>query len=58
MGRIHFNKSFSNIFDRIGRRLIGLYEEGQFGALLGLRIKIIVEYFHRIGKKSNLLVIL
>jgi hypothetical protein len=44
MGRIRFNKSFSNIFNRIGRRFIGLYEEGQFGALLGLRIKIVVVF--------------
>ena len=54
MDRIRFNKSFSNIFDRIERKLIDLYEEGQFGGLLGLRI--IIEYFHKIGKYDSLII--
>jgi hypothetical protein len=49
-GRIRFNYNFSNIFDEISRKLIGLYEEREFGGLLGFKIRIIVEYFHKIGK--------
>jgi hypothetical protein len=49
MGWIRFNNNFSNIFNRIGR-FIDLYEEGEFGGLLGYKIRMIVEYFRKIGK--------
>jgi hypothetical protein len=50
MGRIRFNNNFSIIFDRNGRRLIGLYEEGEFCGLLSFKIRMIVGYFHKVGK--------
>lgn len=45
MDRIRFSSSFSKCFDRIGRRIIGLFEEGDFGDMLGFRMRMMVEYF-------------
>ena len=50
MDKISFSSSFSNIIDSIGRRLIGLYEKGEFDGMLGFRMRMIIEYFHEIGK--------
>lgn len=47
MGRIRFRSSFSNIFDRIRRRLFGLCEEGVLGGLSCFRLWMMVEYFHK-----------
>lgn len=60
MGRIRFNYSFSNNFDKI-RRLIVVYEEGQFVDLLDFRIRIIVlfliiEYFHKVEKYDSFII--
>jgi len=48
MGRIRFSSRFSKNFDLIERRLIGLYEEGKHGGLLGFRIIMMVEYHHKL----------
>ena len=50
MFKILFNNIFSNTFDKIGSRLIGLYDVGQSGGFFGLRMSMIVENFHNIGK--------
>jgi len=44
----------SNIFENKGRRLMGLYDSGESGGLLGLGIMMIMENFHRVGKYDNL----
>jgi len=36
--------------EKVGRRLIGLYEEGQSGGFFGFSMSIMIEYFHNIGK--------
>lgn len=45
---------FSNIFENKGRRLMGLYDSGELGGLLGLVIMMIIENFHRVRKYDNL----
>jgi len=49
-----FRKCFLQIFENRSSRLIGRYEEANFGGFLGLRIRIIVECFHIMGKYDNL----
>ena len=49
-----FNNIFSNTFDNIGSKLIGLYDDGQSGGFFGLKISMTVEYFHVIGKYVSL----
>ena len=49
-----FKRIFSKIFERVGRRLIGLYDAGFSGGLFGLRMSITMECFQEFGKKDNL----
>lgn len=35
IGSIRLSRSFSNSLENVGRRLIGLYEEGQSGGFFG-----------------------
>ena len=51
-GRSLFKRIFSNILEKVGRRLIDLYEAGSCGVLLG--IKITTEYFQVLGKYDSL----
>ena len=48
--RILLSRIFSNAFDNIGSRLMGLCDDGESGVFFGLRISVIMKYFHRIGK--------
>jgi len=43
-------RSFSNSLERVGKRLIGLHEEGQSGGFFGFGMRIMIEYFHNIVK--------
>lgn len=45
-GFILLKKNFSRTFEKNGRRLIGLYNEGDSGNLPGFGISIIMEDFH------------
>jgi len=47
------SKIFLNTLDRIGSRLIGLYDDGYSGVFY-LRISMAVEYFYSKGKYDNL----
>ena len=49
-----FKKIFSKIFEKEGRRLIGLYDVGFSGSLFGLRMSITMECFQMLGNKDNL----
>lgn len=49
-----FNKNFSKIFEKVGRRLIGLYDAGFSGGLFDTRMSVTMEYFQVLGKKDNL----
>lgn len=42
--------NFSRTFEKNGRRLIGLYDDGDSGGLPGFGINIIIEDFHWSGK--------
>ena len=53
-GRSLFKRIFSNILEKVRRRLIGLYEAGSCGGLFGLGIKITTEYFKVLGKYDSL----
>jgi len=46
IGLICLSTSFSSTFEKNGRRLIGLYEEGMSGDLPGLGMTIMIENFH------------
>ncbi|KAL4100770.1 hypothetical protein QTP88_020801 [Uroleucon formosanum] len=48
--RILLLEFFSNTFDNIGSRLIGMYDDETSGGFFGLRMSMIEEYFHWIGK--------
>jgi hypothetical protein len=52
--RILINGIFSNILEKVGRRLIGLYEAGFWNGLLGLRINMTTEYFQVLGKYNSM----
>lgn len=45
---------FSKIFEKYGRRQIGLYGAGFSSGMLGLRMGIIIECFKALGKYGNL----
>jgi len=49
-----FKRIFLKIFEKVGRRLIGLYDAGFSGGLFGLRTSIMIECFQVFGKKDNL----
>jgi len=49
-GFILLRINFSRTFEKNGRRLIGLYDEGDSGGLPGFGINIIIEDFHWSGK--------
>jgi len=49
MSRVSFKISFSKILEKKGKRLMGLYEAGESGGFLGLRIMLITKNFHSIG---------
>jgi hypothetical protein len=49
-----FKKIFSNILEKFGRRLMGLYKAGSYGGLLGLGIKVTTECFQVLGKYDSL----
>lgn len=50
MGIIRFRRIRSNILERMGRRLIGRYDEGFWEGLPGFGKSIILENFQRRGK--------
>jgi len=50
IGNILLSRSFSKSLEKVGRRLIGLYEEEQSGGFFGFSMSIMIEYFHNIGK--------
>lgn len=52
-GSIRLSINFSKILENSGRRLIGLYESGGFP---GLRIIMIIENFHTVGKYVSLII--
>lgn len=54
VGKIRFKRSFSNIFEKKGRRLMGLYEFGESGGFPGLGNIMITENFQRSGKCESL----
>jgi len=45
IGLIRLSISFSSTFEKKGRRLIGLDEEGMLGGLLGLGMIVMIENF-------------
>lgn len=45
-----FKRIFSNMFEMVGRRLIGLYDAGFSGGLFGSRSNIMIECFQELGK--------
>lgn len=49
-GVIRLRISLSNILDKKGKRLIGLYEDGSSKGLSGLGNSTIFENFYKIGK--------
>jgi len=49
-GNKRFKISLSRIFEKKGKRLIGLNEVGVLRDLSGLGKRIILENFHKIGK--------
>jgi len=49
-GRSLFIRIFLNILEKVGSRIMGLYEAGSCGNLLGLGIRITTEYFQTLGK--------
>jgi hypothetical protein len=51
---MRFRISLSKMFDKKGKRLIGLNEVAVSSGLSGLAKKIILEYFHKIGKYESL----
>jgi len=53
MRKIRFRKCFLQIIEN-GIRLIDRYEEATSGGLLSLKMRIIVESFHIMGKYDNL----
>lgn len=55
MGSRRF-KSFSNSLEKLCKRLIDFYEEGQSGDLFGFSITMIMEYFHNMGSTISSIV--
>jgi len=50
LGSKRLRMSFSRILAKNGSRLLGRKEEIESDGLLGLKIRIIIEYFHKIEK--------
>jgi len=57
-GRRRFRRSFFNSLERVGKRLIGLYEEGQSSGFFGLSITKIKKCFYKIGKYDKWIIAL
>jgi len=57
-GDIRFKISLSQILEKKGKRLIGLYEPGDSGGSFGLTNITMCENFHRIGKYDCLCIAL